>query len=312
MSNAMENDPFLTHDPAKTAGTEPAAKRPSKSGGKGPQAGVGGLLLLVLVPFILFTIVLICWCFLFSVNEYSTYAITVLIGLLSLVMIIVDRNNARKFWYNVGILTLIGVIFAVFTGSYIWESSLKNYYLFQANREYHNVLSTESAAARADAGVIVFDPDSIVDISKSVGFKAGDVYCAAPIMRATQLSRVEYWAVGKDCCGARASFTCDDSTTLDARTGMVVFDHSGIWGSLITSPFDYWREAVRQAEAAYDLTSSERPLFVRWVKNASTIESEYYNEGVLLYLCMSGIFLLVALGLGIVFWTAYRRTAEME
>jgi len=58
---------------------------------------------------------------------------------------------------------------------------------------------------------------------------AGHTYCVAPILSA-DAEKAEFWAVGVDCCGARASFMCDDAavaTVSDQKTGLVHSGHDG-------------------------------------------------------------------------------------
>ena len=85
---------------------------------------------------------------------------------------------------------------------------------------YLNVLPSESAAAHADAGKLLFSLDTKVDTSKTVGYRAKHVYCVAPIMDyATTV--IQYWAVGVDCCQGRGQFACGD--VVDVKVGMVFF-----------------------------------------------------------------------------------------
>ena len=37
-------------------------------------------------------------------------------------------------------------------------------------------------------------------------------YCVAPILDPSSTTRVEFWAVGMDCCAERGDFQCGDAT----------------------------------------------------------------------------------------------------
>lgn len=63
----------------------------------------------------------------------------------------------------------------------------------------------------ADGGRVSFAPEAYLDQARAVGFHAeGHTYCAAPVSsRADPTAAVNFWAVGRDCCGLRGSFECD-------------------------------------------------------------------------------------------------------
>eukprot|EP00490_Sorites_sp_Unknown_P029241 CAMPEP_0114637296 /NCGR_PEP_ID=MMETSP0191-20121206/26_1 /TAXON_ID=126664 /ORGANISM="Sorites sp." /LENGTH=189 /DNA_ID=CAMNT_0001849017 /DNA_START=237 /DNA_END=806 /DNA_ORIENTATION=- len=106
-----------------------------------------------------------------------------------------------------------------------------------------------------DAGFINFLPGTHVEVNISMGYKEDELYCVAPLQLGP-LPPVTYdfWLIGKDCCEAsRAGFHCGSAKHLHA-TGMVakrVLDDSEL---------DYYKLAVRQAEAAYGILAAH-PLF---------------------------------------------------
>merc|ERR550537_821201 len=150
------------------------------------------------------------------------------------------------------------------------------YYAYDENRSYSNVLPTEPAEAHADAGKIKFSHTARVDTTRAMGYKAGSVYCVAPILDDTQLDRVEYWAAGIDCCPSRGDFNCDDAWNPKAKSGVVILDSN----ALIPTKHDFYMKAAKEAEAAYQLSSAEEPLFVRWVADPQGIQDDYWRAGV--------------------------------
>merc|ERR1719160_1819178 len=106
-------------------------------------------------------------------------------------------------WYTfLGILTLIAVVAGNIVGVYIYSQFFLQYWAYDMNRTYTNVLPSEPAAAHADAGIIKFASSARIDTTKAVGYKSGKVYCVAPVMDETQTPRVEYWAAGYDIVSA--------------------------------------------------------------------------------------------------------------
>jgi len=127
---------------------------------------------------------------------------------------------AGSWFLSLGLLSLFAVINAVLCGNYNYWNHMFQYWSYDENRAYTNVLPTEPAASHADAGKIVFADTARVDTTRAVGFKMSTVYCVAPILDDTQLDRVEYWAAGTDCCPAPATST---ATMLGTRRRKVAW-----------------------------------------------------------------------------------------
>jgi len=127
-----------------------------------------------------------------------------------------------------------------------------------------------------DAGMITFAEGSRVEVSKSMGFRNVGLYCVAPIVIGDQpLATYDFWAVGKGCCsGYKADFHCkhfNDPNALGALRLMNDDDRA------------FYRLAVQQAEATYDIKASH-PLFFEWVVDAPGTVDEWYDEGKRTYL----------------------------
>merc|ERR1719253_302153 len=185
------------------------------------------------------------------------------------------REGTRRSQFFAG-LCFIAAVMGVLYGLHVYHEHFLHYEAYSARSEYTNVLPSEPAAAHADAGKIEFANTAMVDAAKAVGYKHGDVYCVAPIMDNTQSSRVEYWAVGLNCCKQRADFQCDDADDPSAKGGVVMVDSD----SLFPTQRDKYEKAVKMAEAAFDVVSSPAPLFVRWVADPSALQEQYKHAGV--------------------------------
>jgi hypothetical protein len=177
-----------------------------------------------------------------------------------------------------GFLCGTAIVLGTLCGLHNYGTHMEQYWLYEEAREYHNVLPSEPAAAHADAGKITFAEAARIDTTKAVGYKAASVYCVAPILDPSSNNRVEFWAVGLDCCAPRGEFNCDDATKEGAEAahgGIVVFET----GWIAATHFEYFKKAVKESEAANDLVSATEPIFVRWVKDPAAVQASFFGAG---------------------------------
>lgn len=122
-----------------------------------------------------------------------------------------------------------------------------------------------------DAGIVSFANGSHIDVSKSMGFRNMGVYCVAPIVFGNEsMNTYDFWAVGRDCCsGSQADFHCPGFNTPLATGGLRLMDED---------ERPYYRLAVQQAEATYDLRAVH-PLFFEWVLDAPATVDEWLASG---------------------------------
>jgi len=134
-----------------------------------------------------------------------------------------------------------------------------------------------------------------VDDLRSAGFKNGHYFCAAPIISPETAGgafiRVNYWAIGIDCCQRSGSFICDDSRDFEAGYGVVMLD-----GGLPCPDchLDEFRSAVRKAEALHGLVSAPGALFVRWVRNPLKLKAGVLMKAIL-FILLAGLISFVVL-----------------
>jgi hypothetical protein len=193
---------------------------------------------------------------------------------------------------SLGILCSFGVALAIVSGMANYSWHMAPYWAYEESRVYHNVRGDEPAAAHADAGKIFFSESAQIDATKAVGFKKGQTYCVAPILEGSSGTRVEYWAVGVDCCALRGDFQCGDAGaegTAAAHGGVVVMDNSFLSSA---SHFEYFAKAVKEAEAANDLISDSEPLYLYWVKDPDAVQAGMFTKGTTSALLYSALFLL--------------------
>lgn len=233
--------------------------------------------IILIVPAIAFIIISVLFNFLF----YSHWHWVVLITLIALVIcfLLISLRDRSQRYLPLGISMSASVILGAFLGLYCYDTYGIFVNFYRNSRTYTNVVPSEPSASVADAGRLVFTDESTVDGTKSVGYAApnGKKYCIAPIRDFSDTARVEFWAVGIDCCGWESEFTCDASTNPDAHGGIVVFDNMGLFNP---SNRDWYILTMKKAEAEFDLVSVEKPVYVRWVANdeLSKLSSDYQTK----------------------------------
>jgi len=250
---------------------------------------------MIMLPWMIFTLLVTLFTFCYHHFHYIVwFMVLVFVTIAVLFFVVSPRNKKGPMYKYLGFLCSLAIVFGIILGMYDYYEFMLIYYSYNEYRVYTDVLPSEPAAAHADAGTMVFTEDSRVDTTKALGYKAGTVYCVAPILDDSQASRVEYWAAGVDCCSQRADFNCDDSWDPKAKTGVVIIDN----GSIVTSKYDMYMKAVKQAEAAYGALAAPKPIFVRWVTDPVKVEQEYWTWGVGFLVISSAIYLFVSIVLG--------------
>merc|ERR1719375_412849 len=113
-----------------------------------------------------------------------------------------------------------------------------------------------------------------------MAFKNLDVYCVAPIVNGLTRKKnnsifYDFWAVGLNCCsGVPGDFNCGEYSNKQASSGLRV---------MRDDQREFYRLAVKQAEAAYDL-KAKHPLFFYWMEDTGAEIAAYFDEGFKYYM----------------------------
>lgn len=231
----------------------------------------GELASLALIPWGIF--IFVCLLFLLLYHRSPGFVLVVVcLGLFfSLVKLLTEQKRATGFQFLLAFFCFIAFFASAFIGLFTYNSFFEGYWASADGHSYANILPSESAAAYADASKVVFADEARIETSQALGFQDGHTYCVAPILDDAPLETVNFWAAGQNCCGARGSFSCDDAWNPNARSGMVIRSSDRVRSE--------YMNAVRQAEASFEITSTEDPVFVTWVVDAEQLETKTWAIG---------------------------------
>uniref|UniRef100_A0A0G4GA66 Uncharacterized protein n=1 Tax=Chromera velia CCMP2878 TaxID=1169474 RepID=A0A0G4GA66_9ALVE len=256
---------------------------------------------LTFFPFLVFSIVLILWVFAYHEAPFIVYMSIVALGILALVFLVSGfmhqmqgggrRPAAGRVHFYMALFIFLACVVGYIVGEHIYTEYMEVYHGYVENQVYNNVVATDAAQYFSDAGKIHFNEAARVDTDKSVGFKqGGTMYCVAPVVQtgSTETNKVEFWAVGLNCCDKKGVFDCDDSHNAKAKGAVVVMGD------------EFLEKAVKKAEVAFSLVSSSEPVYVRWVNSPDDVVNAQYNQAVGHMLIAMAGYLIMSLLLAIV------------
>lgn len=277
------------------------SRRGAKTRGSRKTVTKQSLAILIGVPWVVFLVIQLLWLLVYHFVPEFVWLSIIALAAAAVFCWIRPAQPEHPWMKPLGALLMGAGILSTLIGTINYGNSVQEYFGFESRQIYSNVLASEPAAAHGDAGLLVFSQTARVDTTKAVGFKnAGHVYCAAPVLDATQMARVEYWAVGMDCCGARSSFTCGSANDVFARGGIVQKDANS-WLSHfagLTENQGYFK-AVKLAEASHGLASSEHPILVKWVTDAIQSRNDLWSSALAVALVSSSIYLFLSILAGV-------------
>lgn len=289
--------------------------QPLKRDGKRKAFGLSCVELtpIILVPWLIFVGVCALFIFLMFVLQWVVWLVLIVLLVLCLVFAYVSGQEMKSgreaqvrtspWRLYTSTLTLLAIIVSAIVGTCTYDDFLVHYWVCSESHSYVNVMPSERASSYSDAGKLIFARDTRVDASRSLGYKDGQTYCVAPILDDSHGTKVEFWAVGRDCCAQRGNFVCDDAWDPEARAGFVI---ASIPSLLRGGLYEKYTEAVHQAEAFYGMTSAAEPIFVRWVVNPEQVQSNFWHMGFGLMLVSCAIYLLVSILLGLALSLAWK------
>eukprot|EP00927_Polykrikos_kofoidii_P073453 TRINITY_DN69495_c0_g1_i1.p1 TRINITY_DN69495_c0_g1~~TRINITY_DN69495_c0_g1_i1.p1 ORF type:complete len:329 (+),score=25.77 TRINITY_DN69495_c0_g1_i1:87-1073(+) len=249
--------------------------------------------------FVLYTVI----CALLSFYLSATGILLCLVHVLVAAMIGSELYERRHpvVWPLV-LISVIVVIGGVIVG-------ILNYHTFYApfleatdGREYTGLPATANAALHADAGIISFDENVVLDNTRAVGQNGfGQTYCVAPILDKTaaiqgpSASPVQFWAVGTNCCSRWGSFGCGSAGDSQAHGGLVLHAPMDSVTSSIFSPLtshEWFYQAVKASAALHDLTTADPPTLLHWTVDPQKKVRSYHRSAIFVWVVSSLVFLV--------------------
>lgn len=182
-----------------------------------------------------------------------------------------EEHHARILTVTNGMAVLFGAAF----GYFVYAAFFFTYYATINAQTYTNVTPVQLAASLADAGAITFSAETWVLADRGVGFLDPGLnrYCVAPVVDASTVKEVQYWAIGNDCCAKRGSFECGNTAGQHQKPSIVEL-----------FPAQGFIDAVGLAAAEYDLISADGAILVRFYDDVGAELSRLWWNGFVLYL----------------------------
>jgi len=218
----------------------------------------------------------------------------------------VRKQSASMYW--IALLGLIALITSTMAGIGAYDFKLRAYWFYNDSWFYTNVLPSDPAGAYIDAGKIIFADEVKLDFAHSLGYKDDTIYCVAPVMDDSgHTGQVQFWAAGTDCCGQRGGFVCDDSWDSQARSGLVLGhdSHSHLQGDMRGQ----YLAAIKQAEAAFGISSAKEPILVRWVVDPDKMTRNLWSSGFGIVLVSTAVCLLLLCAFSSMLQTGFKGLA---
>lgn len=290
------DDPFLTHAAGINRPAPTMRKRTMQKEQGTSKWDILTTIGLIFIPWMLFVGLSFLFAFAYHYHYDLVWVVVIFCLILALLPISFGQDRRTVHFLFFGVLCAVATIAASACGFYNYHENMFAYWSYINDGVYTNLLPSEPADSHKDAGKIFFSDDARVDTSKAVGYKDGNVYCVAPVLDDVPIAKVQYWAVGQDCCSQRADFNCDDSWSPKAHSGVVILE-SNEW---LPSHRDKYMESVKLAESVYDIVSAPDPVFVRWVAEPEVVQDDYWRSGVGFLVAEICIYFLVSVIFGII------------
>jgi hypothetical protein len=291
-----------------------------------------GMAVIVFVPWLLFSMTSVLFAMAYHHYWWAVWGMVLLFVFVSISFLVLhsQQRMGGSWFYFLAMCCLLAIFAGCLSGLYNYWTHMYLYWSYDEAATYSNVLPSEPAEARSDAGKIIFATTARVDTTRAVGFKEGSEYCVAPILDNTQSEhpRVQYWAAGMDCCTARGDFGCDDAWNPKSHSGLVILNTgagqqsvstrgrkatAGGTAMMLGTPLaDYYFRAVRLAQASFDLTSVEHPIFVRWVVDPDRLQNDYWRLGIGWLVAVICVYLLFAIIAGAILQMWSKRSAASQ
>jgi len=200
-------------------------------------------------------------------------------------------KSRQPFWYYVTAGLLIA---AILLGSFLGNSNfVANVQPFKAASDLYSYTDVDPSTYKAgsvylDAGSIDFVENVKVETALGAGFKAGDTYCVAPIVKeGVDMEVYDFWAVAKNCCAAHAEGLNREvkNRQFDCEAWQSVTAHSGV--RMVRQDLqEYFRFAIDTAKSMHGLTT-QKPMALIWTEAPEVTQAAVRQAGYSFFLLSS-------------------------
>jgi len=226
----------------------------------------------LLLPPLVFILVSMVLCFRIRFSQPRGAWLVAGLGLAPAALTVLASRRAARHaldtrWHKLAVvLFLVAFLSGAFFGDLNYWYFSQPFFLLDSLRSYTNVNPSEvEGATLMDAGTVSFTEGARLATDMGMSYTSWDVYCVAPITtdlglpsQGANLASYDLWAVGMNCCSSgQTNFHCGEYDKASARAGL---------REVSAEQRPYFRLAVQQAEAAYNIQATH-PIFFYWVED---------------------------------------------
>jgi len=277
---ANSDDLSARQEPLRSAGPKPKARRTRAT----------DIIVSIVLPWLIFFLVISLFLFAYHDMRVLVWMLIILCFGLALLFLILGRAARHGTFLAIGFLCMVSVLAGVTVGLWIKNEYLHRYWQLDDGQVYENISPISNSAATADASIIHFRNGTFVDDMRTVGFVAqGSIYCVAPFgIPGPYTSRVEYWAVGINCCEKRMNFECGTAR------------EPGNLSAVVEVPSRQFKAAIQQAQSIYGVTSADSMQLLNVMGNPNDFVDEMWDEAMSIALIAMILDLLICALAGMV------------
>mmetsp|Transcript_95294 Transcript_95294/g.172006 ORF Transcript_95294/g.172006 Transcript_95294/m.172006 type:complete len:355 (+) Transcript_95294:163-1227(+) len=259
---------------------------------------------LVFMPWVCFVAVMCPFAlFFWTVNflPWNVLAASTVFGLLMFFWPNVHRVQNSLYFRVLGASCLVSTLMGMSLGLYDHIKYTSFYRAYGISPSFNDILPTAVPGAYQDASVIQFSKDAKIDVTMSLGYNNGEVYCVAPIFDGATYATVNagtsvgFWAVGVDCCSGRGHFQCGPVWNENVHGGLAI-TRQGQTPLLDLATF---RVAAQAAALSSNLVVPLDAVFVKWSSQPTELIDEFWQDGVNFLLCSALVYFLLVIVCGI-------------
>lgn len=221
-------------------------------------------------------------------EAFLSYLALLLCAAVSVCFLLLSHGRG---WTMLSITCLLSVALGEGLGRYIRYKYVYPYHLYKLSAYHTNVLPSDRPDAYRDSGFLEFSADAYIDATQGLGYRAGSLWCVAPIvgaghshLQSLSTKPTGFWAVGRDCCLPRGLFECGEMDNPKARGGLVLLEDAR------TNLLATYTLAAQAAAYTYGLLLSEQPIFVEWSEGPTQALEAMFKDAERMVLLAIAIF----------------------